>query len=114
VVQSTDATPDLVDTLRAAGWSVTAIGTHRPVPVQPTGVMRREALSADAVLFASGSAARGWAQVFGSTSPAVAIAIGDKTASAARDAGLSVTAVATDHSLAGLVATLSGTLPYDS
>jgi uroporphyrinogen-III synthase len=103
VVQSTDATPDLVDTLRAAGWSVTAIGTHRPVPVQPTGVMRREALSADAVLFASGSAARAWVAVFGTETPDVVVAMGPQTADAASDAGLTVTAVADDSSLVGLV-----------
>ena len=114
VVQAVDASPELVEGLTARGFDVTATMPYRSVPANPSPTARAAALNADAVLFASGSAARGWVQVFGTTSPAVAIAIGDKTASAARDAGLSVTAVATDHSLAGLVATLSGTLPYDS
>lgn len=110
VVQSAEAAPDVVDGLRAAGWSVTAIATHRAVPVQPTAVMRRSALSADAVLFASGSAARAWAEAFGTEVPPVVVAMGPQTAAAARDAGLDVTAVADESSLVGLVATLERVL----
>jgi uroporphyrinogen-III synthase len=114
VVQAVDAAPDLVDGLTARGFTVTATMPYRSVPANPAPSARAAALEANAVLFASGSAARGWVQVFGTATPPVVIAIGDKTASAAADTGISVTAVASDHSLAGLVATLGDTLPYDS
>ncbi|MFZ9627836.1 MAG: uroporphyrinogen-III synthase [Ilumatobacteraceae bacterium] len=110
VVQSAEAAPDLVDALRGAGWSVTAVATHRPVPVQPTGVMRRDALGADAVLFASGSAARAWAAAFGTETPPVVVAMGPSTAEAARAVGIEVTSVADDSSLAGMLDTLERVL----
>jgi uroporphyrinogen-III synthase len=62
---------------------------------------------ADAVLFASGSAARGWVEVFGTDAPPVVVAIGPETAAATERAGVRVTAVARDHSLAGLVLALA-------
>ena len=64
------------------------------------------ALSADAVLFASGSAARAWVDVFGDTTPPIVVAMGPRTAAAVTDAGLKVSLVAADHSLPGMVASL--------
>lgn len=114
VVQAVDAATELVDGLRQRGYTVTAVSPYRSVPARPSAGVQLSALSADAVLFASGSAARGWSEVFGTSTPPVVIAIGDRTAAAARACGLEVTAVAADHSLAGLVATLRDTLTYDS
>lgn len=63
--------------------------------------------SADMVLFASGSAATGWADSLGAsaseTLPDIVVVIGPSTAAAAWKSGLKVTDIAADHSLAGLV-----------
>ena len=106
VVQAVHAAATMVDGLRAKGWAVTAVAPYRSVPVRPTAAQQLAALSADAVLLASGSAARAWVDAFGESAPPVVIAIGPQTAAAARAAGLHVTAVAEDHSLDGLVTEL--------
>lgn len=110
VVQAVDGAPTLGDGLRAKGWEVVAVRPYRSVSATPTAEQRAAALSADAVLFASGSAARGWVAVFGTVAPTVVVVIGPETAAATERAGLPVIAVATDHSLAGLVAALHDAL----
>jgi uroporphyrinogen-III synthase len=106
VVQSLDAEPTLVDGLVARGWDAHTINPFRAQPVQPPDEQRRAALTADAVLFASGSAARAWVEVFGVNSPAVVIAIGGQTAAAVQRAGLKVSAVSADHSVYGMLVCL--------
>lgn len=106
VVQSFDAEPTLVTGLIEKGWQVTAIAPHRSVPAHPSAGQHLAALAADAVMFASGSAARAWVAVFGDSTPPIVVAIGPQTAEAAEQAGLKVALVAADHSLWGLVAVL--------
>ncbi len=106
VVQAVDAEPTLVDGLCARHWRVEAIAPHRSTPASPSAGLQLAALAADAVLFASGSAARAWVAVFGQSTPPIAIAIGPSTAAVAEAAGLKITAVAADHSLGGMVDTL--------
>jgi uroporphyrinogen-III synthase len=106
VVQALDAQPTLVDGLRAKGWAVDVVTPYRAVPAVPPAGVQLAALAADAVLFASGSAARAWASVFGTSTPPIVVAIGPETAAAAEHAGLKVTVVATDHSLDGMVVAL--------
>jgi len=106
VVQSADGAATLVDGLRARGWDVERIDTHRAIPVRPTRRQQFDALKADAVIFTSASQARAWADEFGTSAPAVVVAIGPQTAAAAGSLGLKVSAVAADHSLAGSVAAL--------
>lgn len=107
VVQAVDAAPTLVDGLMAAGASVEVITPYRSVAVRPDARMQLRALSADAVLFASGSAARGWVDAFGLTTPPLTVAIGPQTAADATRLGLKIDLVATDHSLSGLVDVLN-------
>ncbi len=107
VVHAVDAAPTLVDGLRAAGWSVTSVSPYRSAALRPTARQQITMLSADAVLFASGSAARAWVEVFGPTTPPVTVMIGPQTARDADAVGIPATAVATDHSIRGLVATLA-------
>lgn len=110
LVQAVDAAPTLADGLAGLGWQVTAIAPYRTVPARPTAAEQLAALSADAVLFASGSAARAWVAVFGDSAPPIVVAIGPSTATATWGFGLKVTAVAADHSLQGLVEALERTL----
>lgn len=108
VVQAVDAEAALADGLRAKGWDVTVVTPYRTVPSRPSAGLQLAALSADAVLFASGSAARAWTQVFGTSTPPVVVAIGPQTAAACEASNLKVSLVAADHSLRGMVSALVG------
>ena len=107
VVQAPDAAPTLVDGLRERAWQVVAVSPYRTEPVAPSADEQRAALAADAVLFASGSAARAWAAVFGHRTPPVTVAIGEQTTAAAVQAGLKIAVVSTDHSVYGMLVALS-------
>ena len=106
VVQAATAEPTLAEGLAASGLLVTVVAAYRTAPARVNVGQQLAALSADAVLFASGSAARAWADVFGDSTPPVVVAIGPQTAAAATDAGLKVSVVAADHSLSGMVEAL--------
>jgi uroporphyrinogen-III synthase len=77
---------------------------------EPSGAERRAVAAADAVTFASGSAARAWADAFGVATPPIVAVIGPSTAGVATGAGLQVTHVASDHSIAGLAAAVAAAL----
>ena len=110
LVQAVDAAPTMAAGLRDSGWQVTAISPYRSAPAHPNAGQQLAALSADAVLFASGSAARAWVAVFGDTTPPIVVAIGPQTAAVVEHLGLKVSLTAADHSLPGLVAALEGHL----
>ena len=110
LIQAANAEPALADGLRDRGAAVTVVAPYRTVPARVTAGQQLAALSADAVLFASGSSARAWADVFGDAAPPVVVAIGPQTASAATEAGLKVGVVAADHSLSGLIVALESHL----
>ncbi len=63
VIQAVDAAATLVEGLIDKGWDVVAISPYRTVAALPTPDQRRAALAADALLLASGSAARAWVEV---------------------------------------------------
>ena len=106
VAQAADALPTLREGLAAKGWHVDVVDAYRTVSVRPSAGELLAILSADAVLFASGSAVRAWVQSFGTTTPPVVVAIGPATAAIADEIGLKVDAVAADHSLGGMVTSL--------
>lgn len=106
LIQAADADPALATGLRERGLAVTVIAPYRAVPAKISAAQQLRVLSADAVLFASGSAARAWVNAFSDASPPIVIAIGPQTAAAATRAGLKVTAIAADHSLSGMVSAL--------
>jgi uroporphyrinogen-III synthase len=107
VVQATGAAPTLVDGLRAAGGDVVVINAYSARPVAASREVCDHALDADALLLASGSAARAWVDVFGRDAPGVIVAIGDQTASVAQQVGLKITVVAADHSVEGMLRSLN-------
>ena len=110
LVQAVDAETTMAAGLQRAGWRVDTVSPYRSAPARPTEGQQLAALSADAVLFTSGSAARAWVEVFGEITPPIVIAIGPQTALNVEQAGLKVSLVAADHSLPGLVATLQSHL----
>lgn len=106
IAQADTAAPTLADGLRAAGHDVTVVTAYRTVAREPDHAGEVAVAGADAVLFASGSAVESWCRRFGTEVPPVAVAIGPTTAAAADGFGLKLSAVATDHSLDGLVTEL--------
>jgi uroporphyrinogen-III synthase len=111
VVQAVDAAPTLVDGLRSAGHHVVALSPYRSRAVVPDPALLADAVAADAVLFASGSAGRAWVQATAGRTPPppgqpVVVAIGPQTASDLRAAGLKVEVVAADHDAVGMVRAL--------
>ncbi len=96
----------LAESLAEAGHTVTSVVAYRTASLAAgpgAAADAQRVAAADALLLASGSAAQSWVERFGRACPPVVVAIGPSTASVARRSGLKVTAVATDHSLTGLV-----------
>jgi len=91
--------------LRRSGWQVTEVAAYKTLALRPEAPLLALASSADAIIFASGSAAKSWAAT-GAVGPGVVVAIGEKTAAVARSVGVSVTAVAAEPTPACLLATL--------
>jgi len=106
IAQADIAAPTLADGLRAAGHDVTVVTAYRTVTPDPDRHAEIAVEGADAVLFASGSAVESWCRRFGTETPPIVVAIGPTTAAAADGFGLKLSAVATDHSLDGLVTEL--------
>lgn len=97
-----------VETLRAAGVAVDEWTVYRTKASTPTA-SARAAIDAgvDAVLFFSPSAVRSFVESGLAVGNAVTACIGPTTAAAARELGLNVDVVATDHSATGLVNALA-------
>ncbi|MET0578941.1 MAG: uroporphyrinogen-III synthase [Ilumatobacteraceae bacterium] len=103
VAQADRADSTLVDRLIEAGHDVTACVAYRTVLLRPDA---STVADADALVLASGSSAQAWVEAFGRRTPPVVVAIGPTTATVAERFGLKVSSVATDSSLAGLLAEL--------
>lgn len=101
------AATTISDRLVDEGHDVTSVVAYRTALRRPEPHEVERLATADAVVFTSGSAAESWADALGdtaaSTLPPLAVAIGPSTAAAAARRGLKMTAVAADHSLAGVV-----------
>jgi len=110
IVQADRADDMLATGLAARGFEVTTVVGYSTQLRRPTDRQRRAALAADAVCFASGSAAVSWADAVGTATPQVVVAIGETTRDAAVAAGLDVSHVAEDHSVDGLAAEIASVL----
>jgi len=97
----------LVDGLRSAGWEVDLVEAYRTVRVPVDERTCHEVSTSDAVCFTSSSTVSGFLEACGPEAcPPVVVCIGPTTAATARDAGLTVDAVASEQSIGGLVAAL--------
>jgi uroporphyrinogen-III synthase len=112
-----DIAPDgLEDALAAKGWSPTRVDAYRTVFPKTLPKHARAALAAgevDAITFTSASTVRGFQQALGATEIAgrpKVVCIGPVTAKQAREAGMTVRAVADPHTTDGLVDALERAL----
>jgi uroporphyrinogen-III synthase len=107
VAQADRAASVLADGLRERGHDVTVVTTYRTQVRSPVEADVAQITAADAITFASGSAATSWAEALGEDAstllPRLVVVIGPSTAAAATKSGLKVTHIAADHSLAGLI-----------
>ncbi len=103
VAQADRADASVGNGLRRLGYTVDVVTAYQTTLRTPSLAERRAALGADAVAFASGSAAESWVAAFGAATSPVVVAIGPTTADVARRAGLEVDRVAVDHHVDGLV-----------
>jgi uroporphyrinogen-III synthase len=94
VAQADRARRVLADGLAAAGHDVESVTAYRTSVRRPDGEQAERLRGVDAVVFASGSAAQGWAESIGTATPPVVVAIGPVSADSARRLGLTVTHVA--------------------
>ena len=110
VAQADRAASTLAAGLRDAGHSVSSVTAYRTVLRSPSAEEIDDIRTADAVAFASGSAARSWHEALGGDAvdllPGIVAAIGPTTSSAAREVGLKITHESVDHSVTGLIETL--------
>jgi uroporphyrinogen-III synthase len=112
-----DIAPDgLEDSLATKGWSPTRVDAYRtvfPKTLPRAATAALAAGSVDAITFTSASTVRGFRQALGATTVAgkpKIVCIGPVTAKQARDAGMTVHAVADPHTTDGLVAALERAL----
>ncbi|MGB3330767.1 MAG: uroporphyrinogen-III synthase, partial [Thermomicrobiales bacterium] len=107
------ARPTLADGLRAQGADVTVVTAYRTRPVErldPDALARLRAGDPAAVFLSSPSAVSALNALLGAdialVTAAYGIAVGETTASAMRDAGMPVHAIATTPTPAGMIAAL--------
>lgn len=97
--------------LSAAGWDVDIVEAYQTVR-EPAGPQLRALVSeADAVCFTASSTVTGFVEACGPESvPPVVVCIGPATAATAEEAGFTVDAVASPHTVGGLVQALVAVL----
>lgn len=110
VVQGDRADDTLSTGLVDKGWTIHRCDVYRTVDTNPTHDEMAEALDADAVVLASGSAARNWVRLADDAFAGVVVAIGPVTAAAAAEVGLHVSAVADSPTVSGLIDALTSAL----
>lgn len=114
LVRASQADRDLPEALRRRGALVDEVTAYETVegPAESAGELRRALEQKDlaAVVFASGSAVRGFARLGGSTR-LPAITIGPRTSAVARDAGFSVVAEAAGPSVQQLASAVTEAIP---
>lgn len=107
--RAADALPTLAEGLRAAGWTVDEVEAYATeLPTPRDGATRgnvERARGADAVVFASPSAVRGFVSLLSHEGvPQVAVCIGETTAAEARESGFAHVAISQSANDEGLVA----------
>jgi uroporphyrinogen-III synthase len=108
VVQAQETSGDVVRILQDRNMNVDGVAAYKTAHCLLTDSQIAEIQSADAVLFASGSAVRSWCEQAGPKVNGKVVAIGEPTQQVAAECGMSISAVAREASTAGVVAALAG------
>lgn len=93
--------------LRSRGWSVTEVAAYQTRSLRPDPKVMKRAMNADALVLASGSAARSWVQSAGTRTPRFVVAVGQSTAEVSKLVGIAVTEVAAEPTPNCVVDTLT-------
>ena len=94
----------LVRGLRQAGWEVDLVEAYRTVTEKVEDALRAQIETAHAICFASSSSVTGFVEQLGPRAvPGRVVCIGPATAQTAERAGLAVDAVASPHTIDGLI-----------
>ena len=105
LVRAAVARAVLPDGLRSHGWTVDVVEGYRTEPVTPTEAELLAIRGADVITFTASSTVTSFLDAAGVRAvPPLVVCIGPVTAETARAHGLHVDAVATEHTIAGLVA----------
>lgn len=116
LVRASQADPDLPAILRRRGAQVDELTAYETVegPADSKKALRQALEPGDvaAVVFASGSAVRGFIKLGGPTS-IPAITIGPRTSAVAKDSGFAVVAEASGQSVRGLAAAVARAIPVE-
>lgn len=116
LVRASLADPDVPLTLRGRGAEVVEVTAYETVeaPVESAGLLRRalEESDAAAVVFASGSAVRGFVKL-GGGSRLPAVTIGPRTSAAARAAGFTVAGEAVGPNVSQLADAVERAIPVE-
>ena len=108
VVQAQETSGDVVRILQDRNMNVDGVAAYKTAHCLLTDSQIAEIQSADAVLFASGSAVRSWCEQAVPKVNGKVVAIGEPTQQVAAECGMSISAVAREASTAGVVAALAG------
>ncbi len=101
------ARPVLPEGLRAAGWELDVVEAYRTVAPEVSPGALAEAAGADVICFTSSSTVTNFVALAGTARlPPVVACIGPVTAATARDAGIEVSVVASEHTVPGLLRAL--------
>jgi uroporphyrinogen-III synthase len=106
LVQGEGADLTVVSGLTEKGWEVTRVDAYRTAHCVPSVEIRGEVEQGDAVVFASGSAARSWVAALGTEFRGKVVVIGPVTQKVAASLGLEVHAVAEEPTPEGICAAL--------
>ncbi len=94
LIQGEGADMTVVAGLREKGWEVKRVDAYRTAHCVPSSETREQVQDSDAVVFASGSAARSWVSAMGTDFLGKVVVIGPVTQKVAASLGLEVHAVA--------------------
>ncbi|MEI6742354.1 MAG: uroporphyrinogen-III synthase [bacterium] len=106
LVQGEGADLTVVAGLTEKGWEVTRVNAYRTAHCIPSSETREKVQHGDAVIFASGSAARSWVSALGTDFLGKVVVIGPVTQKVAASLGLEVHAVAEVPTPEGICAAL--------
>ncbi len=107
LVQAEHTDGVLATSLRLRGWNVIEVAAYQTRMVRPDPNAIADAIDADALVLASGSAARSWVQSAGTHSPPIVVAIGQSTAAVSKSVGISITQVTAEPTPVCVVETLA-------